>query len=121
MHVQTSWSQLHFCVYEPTKDEWSKLVCLLQYLNGITELFLTLSADDTHLFRWYGDALFAVHQDMKSHTGGMMTMGSGGIVSVSKMVSKSSIEAELIAADDIANTIIWANYFLEAQGYLLTI
>ena len=49
-----------------------------------------------------------------------MTMGSGGVVNVSrkqKMVSKSSMEAKLIAGDDIANTIIWANYFLEAQGY----
>ena len=27
------------------------------------------------------------------------------------------MEAELIAGDDIANTIIWADYFLEAQGY----
>ena len=27
------------------------------------------------------------------------------------------MEAKLIAGDNIANTIIWANYFLEAQGY----
>ena len=33
------------------------------------------------------------------------------------MVSKSSMEAELIAADDLSNSIIWTNYFLEAQGY----
>ena len=105
---------------ELTEDDWSKLVCLICYLNGTAELFLTLRADDTHLIRWYGDASFAVHQDMKSHTGGVMTMGSGGIINVSrkqKMVSKSSMEAELIAGDDIANSVIWANYFIEAQGY----
>ena len=107
-------------VREPTEEDWAKLLRLIRYLNGTSELFLTLSADDSHIIRWYGDASFAVHQDMKSHTGGVMTMGSGGVVNVSrkqKMVSKSSMEAELIAGDDIANTIIWANYFLEAQGY----
>ena len=108
------------CVREPTEDDWSKLVRLIHYLNGTAELFPTLRADDTHLIRWYGDASFAVHQDMKSHTGVVMTMGSGGIINVSrkqKMVSKSSMEAELIAGDDIANSVIWANYFIEAQGY----
>ena len=107
-------------VREPTDDDWTKLIRLLRYLNGTSEFFLTLSADNTNIIRWYGDASFAVHQDMKSHTGGVMTMGSGGVINVSrkqKMVSKSSMEAELIAGDDIANTIIWANYFLEAQGY----
>ena len=47
-------------------------------------------------------------------------MGSGGVIKVSrnqKMVLKSSMEAKLIAGDNIANNIIWANYFLEAQGY----
>ena len=81
---------------------------------------MMLSANDTHLVHWYSNALFVVHQDMKSHTGGMMTMGSGGIVNVlwkQNMVSKLSVEVELIASDDIANTIIWANYFLELQGY----
>ena len=104
----------------PTEDDWKKLVRLIRYLNGTAELCLTLAADGSNIVRWYGDASFAVHSDMKSHTGGVMTMGSGGVINVSrkqKMVSKSSMEAELIAGDDIANTIIWANYFLEAQGY----
>ena len=107
-------------VRETTEEDWSKLVRLLRYLNGTANLFLTLSADNSKIIRWYGDASFAVHQDMKSHTGGLMTMGSGGVINVSrkqKMVSKSSTETELIASDNIANTITWANYFLEAQGY----
>ncbi len=36
---------------------------------------LTLEADDMNVIKWWADASFAVHQDMKSHTGGMMTLG----------------------------------------------
>ena len=57
---------------------------------------------------------------MQSHTGGMLTMGKGSIMCVSrkqKLVSKSSMEAKLITADDLSNSIIWTNCFLEAQGY----
>ena len=49
----------------------------MRYLNGTAELCLTLAADGSNIVRWYGDASFAVHSDMKSHTGGVMTMGSG--------------------------------------------
>ena len=47
-------------------------------------------------------------------------LGSGSIVKVStkqKFVTKSSMEAELVAGDDLSNLLIWTNYFLEAQGY----
>ena len=57
---------------------------------------------------------------MRSHTGGVLTLGGGGIINVSrkqKLTAKSSAEAELIAADDLANSILWTKYFLEEQGY----
>ena len=28
--------------------------------------------------KWYVDAAFVVHKDMRSHTGGLVTMGTGG-------------------------------------------
>ena len=71
-------------VCEPMEEDWSKLVQLLRYLNRTADLFLTLSADDLKIIHWYGDASFAVHQDMKSHTRGLMTMGSGGVINVSQ-------------------------------------
>ena len=107
-------------VREPTEEDWLKLLRMMRYLNGTKRLFLTLSADSSNVVKWYGDASFAIHDRMKSHTGGTLTMGKGGIMNVSrkqKMVSKSSMEAELIAADDLSNSIIWTNYFLDAQGY----
>jgi hypothetical protein len=61
-----------------------------------------------------------VHPDYKSHTGGIMTMGKGAIVSVSKkqkLNTRSSTEAELVGADDVAGPMLWTARFLQAQGY----
>jgi hypothetical protein len=56
------------------------------------------------------DASYAVHPDMKSHTGGLMSMGTGGLIcksSKQKLNTKSSTEAELVGASD---------YFLTPSG-----
>lgn len=92
----------------------------MKYLNGTKELCTTLRADDTNIVKWYGDAAFAVHPNMRSHTGGTMTMGKGSIINIStkqKLNTKSSTEAELVGADDLASQILWTNYFLDAQEY----
>jgi hypothetical protein len=59
---------------------------------------------------------------MKSHTGGVMIMGKGAIVSGSnkqKLNTKSSTEAELVGVDDFMSRILSVRYFVEAQGYPL--
>ena len=81
---------------------------------------MTLEADSTHVMKWWIDASFAVHKDMKSHTGGTMTMGKGSVYSTSirqKINTKSSTEAEVVGVDDVMHMIIWTRYFLEAQGH----
>eukprot|EP00957_Ditylum_brightwellii_P055391 4198062-Ditylum_brightwellii.AAC.1 len=42
---------------------------------------LHLRADDSHTLTWYIDAAFAVHPDMKSHTGAIFTLEKGVICS----------------------------------------
>ena len=57
---------------------------------------------------------------MKGHTGGLLTMGSGGIINKSikqKLNSKSSTETMLIGGDDILLDCLWTGYFIKAQGY----
>ena len=49
-----------------------------------------------------------------------MTMGKGAITSVSRkqgMNTRSSTEAEVVAADEVVGPMLWTKYFLEAQGY----
>lgn len=107
-------------VKAPDEDDWKKLRRLVQYLRGSRLLPLTLRADDHRVVKWWVDAAFAVHADYKSQTGGAMSLGAGMIYSAStrqKINTKSSTEAELVAADDIMPQILWTRYFLEEQGY----
>ena len=72
--------------------------------------------------RWHIDASFAVHNDMKSHTGATMTMGQGAAYNLSakqKLNTGSSTEAELVGTHDALSQMIWSRYFLESQGYCL--
>ena len=67
------------------------------------------------------DASYAVHPNMRSHTGSILTLAKGTIQAKStkqKINTKSSTEAELIASDDVLPDFLWVNYFLEEQGYI---
>ncbi len=69
---------------------------------------------------WYVDALFAVHLNMRRHTGGGMTMGRGFPISVStkqELNTKSSTESELVGSDNMMPIILWTCCFLLSQGY----
>ena len=93
---------------------------LMKYLNGTRDLKLTLSVDNLQSIKWHVDASFAVHPDFKSHTGGTMTFGRGSAQSISKkqkLNTRSSTEAELVGADDVATPILWTKHFMEVQGY----
>jgi hypothetical protein len=50
----------------------------MRYLRGTIDIRLTLECDNPHVIKWWANALFACHDDMRSHTGGIMTLGKGG-------------------------------------------
>ena len=107
-------------VKEPDQDDWQKLLRLMRYLKATQDVVKTLEMDNMGIVQWWADAAFAVHKDMKSHTGGVMTLGKGAVQSISqkqKLNTKSSTEAELVGADDVLIHLMWMKYFLEAQGY----
>ena len=93
---------------------------LLAFLNYSIDDVLKLAADEFTKLYWYVDASFAVHPDMKSHTGSIFTLGYGSIISAStkqKVNSRSSTEAELNGVDDRISKILWTKRFIEAQGH----
>ena len=66
------------------------------------------------------DAAFAVHNNMRSHTGGVMSFRWGMIHAKSskqKLNTKSSTEAEVVGLSEYLPYNIWLLHFLEAQGY----
>ena len=107
-------------VRSPDTDDWEKLCHLMEYLRGDRDRPLILSGDNEGVLMWYIDASFAVHPNMRGHTGGCMTMGRGFPISVStkqKLNTKSSTESELVGVDDMMPIIIWTRYFLLEQEY----
>ena len=77
---------------------------------------LTLEADDKNILYWYIDTAFAVHYDMKSHSGLIFTIGKGAMISSSrkqKTNSRSSTEAELNATDEMLSKMIRVKKFIE--------
>ena len=107
----------------PNTADWNKLVRMMKYLNATRNLKHTMKASDLHTVKWHVDASFAVHPDFKSHTGGTMTFGEGSVLShcrKQKLNTRSSTEAELVGADDVATMIFWTKHFLEEQGYDVT-
>ena len=107
-------------VREPDKDDWAKLVHLMKYIRGTRKLPLILSADGSGILKWWVDASFAVHPNMRGHSGGGLSLGRGFPIVGStkqKLNGRSSTEIEIIGADDFMPAVCWTRYFLEAQGY----
>jgi hypothetical protein len=109
-------------VSKADEDDWKKLSRLLTYIKNTLDLDLTLSAHKMSVVKWWCDAAYAVRADYKSQTGSTMSMGRGTIMNKSgkqKLNTKSSTEAELVGASDTVPQMIWTNYFLESQGFIV--
>jgi hypothetical protein len=118
--IQTAIAFLCTRVQHPTRHDYNKLSRVIKYLRKTKDLVLRLSADNLNIIKWWVDASYGVHEDMRSHTGGVMSMGTGAAYSTSKkqkLNTKSSTEAELVGIDDVLPQALWTKYFLEAQGY----
>jgi hypothetical protein len=67
-------------VKAPDINDWIKLSHMMEYLRVERLRPLILGADGSGVLMWYVDASFAVHPNMRSHTGGGLTMGRGFLI-----------------------------------------
>jgi hypothetical protein len=107
-------------VREPDKDDWTKLVHLMRYIRGTRTMPLIISANGSGILKWWVDASFKVHTNMRGHSRGGLSLGRGfPIVSSAKqkLNTRSSTEMEIVGADDFMPEICWTRYFMKAQGY----
>ena len=107
-------------VTQPNEGDWKKLIKMMNFLKATKDDIPVISCDDTNSIKWHIDAAFAIHKDMKSHTGATMTLGAGMITSIStkqKVNTCSSTESELVVHDDVVSKILWSKQFIEAQGF----
>ena len=113
--IMTTVSFLTTRVQDSTEEDMLKLRRLIRYLNRTIHEKLTISMSTKLQLSAYIDASFAVHHNMKSHSGVVLTLGQGFFYVKStkqKMVSKSSTEAELIAVSDHLGIVLWAKDFI---------
>ena len=86
-------------VLRSNKEDWNKIVRIISHLKNTTGMVLCLEADDVQEIKWYVNASFGTHNDLKSHTGSIFTLGNGAIWNDStkqKVNAKSSTVADLI-------------------------
>ena len=101
--IQVAVAFLYKRVKCPITGDWKKLGRLVQYVRATIHLPLIIGTDSTGNMVWSIDASFAVHMDMKSHTGYCMTLGTRCPISGSlsqKINTRSSTEAELVGDND---------------------
>ena len=116
----TSMSFLMTRTGQPGLNDWSKLAHLMNCFRGTDDLPLVLSADGSGILKWWIDGSYAVHWNMRGHTGGGLTMGRGYPIMHSgkqKLNTRSSTETEVVGVDDLMPAILWTRLFVEAQGF----
>jgi hypothetical protein len=109
-NLQTTVSFLTTWVTGPDEDDWKKLAQCILFLHDSKDLYLTLESEDGITVKWWINTSFAVHLDMKSHTGGTMSLGKGLVYSLSWkqcINTKNLTEAELVGVDDGMPVVIW--------------
>jgi hypothetical protein len=120
--VSTAIAFLTTRVRAPDVNDWRKVSHLMEYLRVNRLRPLILSADGRGVLMWYVDASFAGHSNMRSHTGGGLTMGRGfPIVSSTKqkLNTRSSTESELVGVDKMMpNIVVWSRYGASLGGPL---
>ena len=75
---------------------------------------LILSANGSSILKWWVNASFAVHPNMRGNSGGGLSLGRGfPIVSSTKqrLNTRNSTETEMVGADDFMPEICWTRYF----------
>jgi len=68
-------------VHSPEEVDYKKLTRAMQYLQATRNLKLTLEPNE-HPY-WWVDSSYAVHPDMCSHSGKIMSLGKGATYSTS--------------------------------------
>ena len=120
--IKTAISYLTTRVAKSNERDWFKMKRVLSFLKGTINDRRIIGASSLHdLYTWI-NAAYTVHDNMRGHTGGVMSFGTGIIHAKSskqKINVKSMTESELVGASEYCPYNIWQMMFMEHQGYPL--
>ena len=105
-----------------TKQDWIKLGRLLGYLKGTINMPRIIGANKLDMIYCLADASYAVHHDMKGHTGGVTSFEIGVThtkCSKQKINTKSSTESEIVGASGYITFMVWLADFMLKQGMVI--
>jgi hypothetical protein len=118
--LETAVSFLMTRVSKSDEDDWRKLKRCLGFIKGTMNDKRVIGADNINeLFVWV-DASHAIHGDMRGHTGGVMSLGTGilhGKSSKQKLNTRSTTESELVGVSEYLPYDMWQVNFYKHQGY----
>ena len=118
--IETSISFLMKRVSKSDKDDWNKLRRIIGFLKGSIDDVRVIGATSITEIMTFVDSSYAVHDNMRSHTGGLVSFGIGAAhtrSTTSKINVKSATESELVSASEYLPYTIWFKHFMEEQGY----
>ncbi len=104
----------------PDKDDWHKFKCLMCWIKATKDEVRIIGADDLLNMIVMIDSAHAVHGDMRGHTGGIISYGTGIIdqkSSKQKMNTRSSTETEHVGTSEYLTKPVYFELFMGAQGY----
>ena len=101
-------------VSKSTQEDWEKLYRTLKYIHKTIDLPRIVGVKDFSVLQTWVDASYVTHPDMRSHIGGVISLGHGIINSKSskqKINTKGSTEVELVGASDFILHTMWLNTY----------
>ena len=89
---------------------------MIKYLCVAMYLPLKIEWDKYNTLQWSINALFVVHNNVKSHTSAVLIFGKGAVFSMlskQKVNSTRSTVAEMFDVYDTMNFVMWVKVFIE--------
>ena len=91
---------------------------LVKYIRGAKELPLLLGANRTGMLKWWINVSYAVHLNLRGHSGGGIFMERSFSLSAStkhNLNTRSSTKSKIVGLDDFMPGIICMRNFLKDQ------
>ena len=102
-NIETAVSFLMKRVSKSDSEDWLKLRRVIGFLKRTIDELRVIGATSLSEILTFIDSAYAVHANMRSHTGGLSSFGIGAVHShskTSKLNVKSSTESELVSTSE---------------------